>query len=590
MVTLQPLTWLWQCRPGSTNEWAARDGVRRESLSVPARRNLRIMACLIFCIPLLGNTSVLLGEENSHPSEGLQKAALHHITDSSLRGHIRFLASDLLEGRGPGSRGDELAQQYIASQFETLGLLAAAPQGGWFQSVPLVGVTTHAPDTLRFATSDNALELKRHDDFIVGSGKPTETAGFENSEVVFVGYGIVAPEYDWNDYKGMDVRGKVLLMMNNDPADDPTRFAGVTRLYYGRWDYKYEMAARLGAAGALIIHTTESAGYPYQVVQTSWTGEEFELRDRQGPRTEIKGWLTEDAAKRVVSLAGQDLDSLRNAAQRPDFQPVSLGHVSLAVKNDVRQRDTGNVIGLLRGSDPQLSQQYVIYMAHHDHIGLAEARDENGDNIYNGAVDNASGVASLLSIARAYASLPEAPKRSILFVTVGAEEQGLLGSAYFAANPPVPAGKIAAVINMDGINILGPTRDVNVIGLGKSNLDPIVERIARWQKRAVVPDQFPDRGYYYRSDQFSLAKIGVPGIYLHSGVEVIGKPEGWGREQKEEWVQTKYHQPSDEYDPAWDLRGAIQDTQLLFYAGWQIAEQPEMPRWNPGDEFEAVRR
>ena len=538
---------------------------------------------LLFAVPAYA--------EEDGPADSQQRAALSQITDSSLRAHIRFLASDQLEGRGPGSRGDELAQQYIATQFESMGLLAAAPQGGWSQPVPLVGVLSHAPKALAFQREGQQLELKYFDDFIVASGRPVPRVEVQDAEVVFVGYGITAPEYGWDDFKGMDLRGKILLMMNNDPATDPQLFGGSTRLYYGRWDYKYASAARQGAAGAILIHTDESAGYPYRVVQTSWTGEEFELRDQQGPRTDFKGWVTDDGARRLVRFAGHDLDKLRQAAESREFRPVPLGtRVSLEITSDVRQRDTGNVVGLLPGSDPQLNQQALVYMAHHDHIGLAAERNEKGDNIYNGAVDNASGVSVLLSIARAHASLPERPRRSILFVSVGAEEQGLLGSEYFAAHPPKPARDLAAVINVDGINILGPTRDINLIGKGKSNLDAHVERLARWQRRVVVPDQFPDRGYYYRSDQFSLAKIGVPGIYLHAGVEVVGKPEGWGREQREAWVQTHYHQPSDEYNPDWDLRGAIQDAQLLFYTGCAIADQSEMPRWSPGDEFESVRR
>jgi hypothetical protein len=406
-----------------------------------------------------------------------------------------------------------------------------------------------------------------------------------------VGYGIVAPEFDWDDYKGVDLKGKILLYMNNDPSDDPDLFAGKRRLYYGRWDYKYETAARLGAAGAIIIHTTESAGYPYQVVQTSWSGEEFELRDREGPRLQLKGWFAEEAARRVVELSGQDLDMLRAAAESRDFRPVALGtRLSIELTCAVRHQETANVLGLLPGCDAEMGKEMVVFMAHHDHLGMAQQRNEQGDQIYNGAGDNASGVAALLAIANAFSRCEEQPKRSILFAAVGAEEQGLLGSAYMAAHPPVPAGYLAAVINIDGINRIGPTHDVNVIGLGKSDLDTIVQQIATWQNRQVTADHFPDRGYYYRSDQFSLAKIGVPGVYLHSGIHVVGKPEGWGREQLEEWIRTKYHQPSDEFDPAWDLRGAVADAQLLFYTGWQVAQQRDLPRWLPGDEFEAARK
>lgn len=525
------------------------------------------------------------------PDAGHVAAAESAITEQALRGHIRFLADDLLEGRGPGSRGDELAQHYIAAQFEALGLKPAAPGGGWYQRVPLVGVTTHVPATLKFQHGANSLELKRHDDYVIASGKAQEKVAVDNAEIVFVGYGIEAPEYQWNDFKGVDLRGKVLLVMNNDPADDPALFAGKRRLYYGRWDYKYASAARQGAAGAIIIHTTPSAGYPFQVVQTSWSGEEFELEQTAGPRLEMKGWLTEDAVKRLTSFAGHDLDKLRAAAERRDFKPVPLGvPLTVALTCDVRKKQTGNVLGLLPGSDPALAAQTVVYMAHHDHLGLAAERNAQGDNIYNGAIDNASGTAALLAIARACTSLGKRPARSLLFAAVGAEEQGLLGSLYLAEHPPLPAGNLAAVVNIDGVNIIGPTKDVNVIGQGKSNMDELVDGLARWQNRVVTPDQFPDRGYYYRSDQFSLAKIGVPGVYLHSGINVIGKPEGWGRQQLDEWTQTKYHQPSDEYSNAWDLRGAVEDVRLLYHVGLQAAQRPDMPKWNAGDEFEAARK
>ena len=550
-----------------------------------------------FTLGMIATLAIAAGHANCwaqqpiRPDETQVAAAELAITEQALRGHIRFLADDLLEGRGTGARGDELAQRYVAAQFEALAMKPVAPGGGWYQRVPLVGVTTHVPQTIKFQQGPKSLEIKRHDDCVIASGQARQQVKVENAEVVFVGYGIQAPEYQWDDFKGVDLRGKILLMMNNDPADDPGLFAGKRRLYYGRWDYKYESAARQGAAGALIIHTTPSAGYPFQVVQTSWSGEEFELADATGPRLELKGWLTEETSRRLTTLAEQDLDKLRAAAEKRDFRPVPLGvRLSIELACDVRKVETGNVLGLLPGSDPALSQQAVVFMAHHDHLGMAAERNAKGDNIYNGAIDNASGTAALLAIARACVSLPKRPARSLLFAAVGAEEQGLLGSLYFAQHPPIAAGRLAAVINIDGVNIIGPTRDVNVIGLGKSNLDQLVDGIARWQNRVVTPDQFPDRGYYYRSDQFSLAKIGVPGVYLHSGVNVIGKPEGWGRKQLEEWIETKYHQPSDEYSDDWDLRGAIEDVRLLYYVGLLAAQQRELPRWNSGDEFEAARK
>ncbi len=547
---------------------------------------LRIVLSLAFLCMVL---NVLHAEDG--PSEEAQSVAKSSISDDVIRGHIRFLADDLLEGRSPGSRGDDLAQRYIASRFQSLGFQPAAPGGGWYQPVPLVGVTTHAPETIELKHNNGNVALKKSDEFMMTAGRQQKSISVSDAELVFVGYGIVAPEYDWDDYKDVDLKGKILLMMNNDPSDDPELFAGNRRLYYGRWSYKYEEAARQGAAGAIIIHTTPSAGYPYQVVQTSWAGEEFELADQQGPRLDVRAWFTDDAAKAVVAKAGMDLDELRAKAESRDFKPVPLGTtLSVSLKCDVRKQETANVLGVLPGSDPKLKNEYVIYMAHHDHIGMSAERDQTGDRIYNGAVDNASGVAALLSIADAYASMKQPPRRSILFTTVGAEEQGLLGSKYMAQHPPFPAGNLAAVVNIDGLNIIGPTHDINAIGYGKSSLDANLKKIASWQNRVVTPDQFPDRGYYYRSDQFSLAKIGVPGIYLHSGIHVIGKPEGWGKKQREAWVQTKYHQPSDEYSDSWDLRGAVLDAQLLFLTGLEIAQQDQMPAWTPGDEFEAARK
>jgi Zn-dependent M28 family amino/carboxypeptidase len=513
------------------------------------------------------------------------------VNEATLRSHIRFLADDLLEGRGPGSRGDQLAQLYIATELESLGIQPAANDGSWYQTVPLVGVTTQPPSQVDFRRGSQTLTLQHHKDMMAVSGKAQPEVSIKDAELVFVGYGIQAPEYHWNDFKDVDVKGKILVVMNNDPEDDPNLFAGRRRLYYGRWDYKYQMAAKMGAAGTLIIHTTESAGYPYQVVQTSWSGEEFELAAGTGPRTELKGWITEEAAIRLAELAGEDLSAMRESAQSRDFQPIPLGiTMSIDLNVNVREQITRNVIGVIPGSDPDLQKEHVVFMAHHDHLGLATERDENGDNIYNGAIDNASGTASLLTMARAIASLPKPTKRSIMFAIVGAEEQGLLGSKYLAADPPIAPGHMAAVINIDGINFLGKTHDLNLIGNGKSNLDAIVENVATWQKRTVVPDYFPDRGYYYRSDQFSLAQVGVPGVYLHSGVNVIGKPDGWGKAQLEAWVEKTYHQPSDQYDEGWDLAGAIDDCQLLLHVGLVVADQPEMPAWIPGDEFEAARK
>jgi len=384
----------------------------------------------------------------------------------------------------------------------------------------------------------------------------------------------------------------VLVMLNNDPDWDPDLFAGNRRLYYGRWTYKYESAARQGAAGAIIIHTTPSAGYPWQVVQTSWTGEQFELPAGDEPRIQVAAWTTEAATKRLFALAGADYDALVEAAHRRDFRPVPLGvTTSLSLANQLHRVETANVAGLLPGSDPELAGQVVVYTAHHDHLGMAPAEDgSDADRIYNGALDNASGVAQVLAIARAATLLPEPPRRSLLFLFVGGEEQGLLGSKYFAAHPTVEPGRIAANLNFDGGNIWGETRDLTLIGMGKSDLDRVASAVAARQGRSVLGDQFPDKGYYYRSDQFSFAKIGVPALYFDVGTDFIGKPPGFAAEQVEAWTEEHYHQPSDELVPAWDFAGMVQDARLGFFAGLAIADQQALPAWLPGDEFEAARK
>lgn len=510
------------------------------------------------------------------------------ITEQSLRGHIARLSADEMEGRGPGSPGARLARQYLAQTMAGFGLEPAFA-GEWEQTFELVGITSQAPETWSMAGAGGNLELEFRSDFIAGSGVQSETAEIADAELVFVGYGIQAPEHDWDDYKGTDLTGKVLVMLNNDPDWDEDLFEGRRRLYYGRWDYKYESAARQGAVAAIIIHTTPSAGYPWQVVQTSWTGTQFELPAGDEPRIQIASWITEEAAQRLVSLAGMDLEELREAARSPEFTPVPLGlTTSLALTNTLERVDGANVGGFLSGSDAQLDKEVVVFTAHHDHLGQGEP-NEDGDGIYNGARDNASGSAAVLAMAEAFSRLATPPSRSLLFLFVDAEEQGLLGSEYFARNPTVEPGRIAANINVDGANIWGRTSDIALIGYGKSTLDAVVEEVARGQGRIVKPEQFPDKGHFYRSDQFNFAKIGVPAIYTDNGVDFLDRPEGWGEEQIDAWVEIHYHQPSDELDDTWNLDGFIEDTLLLFDAGRRIADDPELPAWNPGDEFEAAR-
>jgi Zn-dependent M28 family amino/carboxypeptidase len=543
--------------------------------------------------------AVLTGAEKSAAAPSKSPAAVQlppgaeraakAIDRSSLEAPIRFLADDLLEGRGPSSRGDQTAQLYLAASLESLGYQPALPGGEWQQSFELVGIKSEVPKTWTFKAGDQSVDLKWWDEFIAAGGVQEPTSTLRDAELVFVGYGIQAPEYKWDDFKGMDLKGKVLVMMNNDPDWDPALFEGKRRLYYGRWTYKYESAARQGAAAAIIIHTTPSAGYPWQVVQTSWSGEQFELPAGGEPRIQLRAWATEDATRKLFQAAGKDLGKLIEQARSRDFKPVPLGiTTSLDVVNKLDKTRTTNVLGLLPGSDPKLKDEVVVYTAHHDHLGIGQP-DKTGDKIYNGAVDNASGCAEVLAIAKAFAALPKRPRRSILIAFVAAEEQGLLGSAYLATHPPVPAGKIAANINYDGGNVRGRTRDVTEIGLGKSSLDGIVKAIAARQGRRLEGDQFPDRGFFYRSDQFSFAKVGVPAIHPEAGTDFIGKPEGWGKQQAEEYEMHRYHQPSDEFDPKWNYDGMIEDAQLGFYTGLVVADTTKMPTWNPGDEFEAAR-
>jgi len=521
------------------------------------------------------------------PPAKTSPAAERTITADAIRAHVRFLASDLLEGRGPGTRGDALAQAYIASELEALGLRPAGTQG-FFQPFDIVGVDGHA-ESLQFSRGRDSVVLRHPDEVIAVAGDQAAHTALDRAELVFVGYGIQAPEFSWNDFKGQDLRGKVLLILNSDPEDDPALFAGRTRLWYGRWDYKYEMAARVGAAGAIILHTTRSAGYPWQVVRSSWTGPQYSVPTTER-RVPLRGWGTEEACRKLVALAGRNLDELVRSANRREFQPVPLGlAVSTAFDSRIERTHTANVLAVLPGSDPRLSSEVVLYTAHHDHLGIRADAAPGEDAIYNGAEDNASGVALMLSVARAYAALEKAPRRSILFAAVAAEEQGLLGSEYLAHHPPVPLGRIAVDINIDGANVFGRTRDVTVIGLGKTDLDPPLRELARTQGRVLRGDQLPDRGYFYRSDQFSFARAGVPSAYFESGLDYRGRPAGWGREKREAWEETRYHQPSDELTPDWDLSGAVEDARLQFALGYSVAQATSLPAWTPGDEFEAAR-
>lgn len=568
--------------------------VRRGRLAALALTVTAVTA--VFCSPAGGAESPAA----AGAPDAAARTAAEAITAPALRAPIRLLASDLFEGRGPATRGDALTRLYLATALEGLGLAPAGPTGeggtggGWEQPFEIIGIAAALPPVWSFqaAGGGDPVDLRVLDDYVAGSGVQQPRAEIAGAEVVFVGYGIEAPEYQWDDFKGADLRGKVLLMLNDDPDWDPDLFAGKTRLYYGRWTYKYESAARRGAAGAIIVHTRASAGYPWQVVRTSWTGPQFELPAGDEPRIQVAGWATEDAARRLVRLGGRDLDELRAAAKRRDFRPVPLGiTTSLAFANTLTRAETANVLGLLPGSDPALAGQVVVYSAHHDHLGTADAESASGgaDRIYNGARDNAAGVAQVLAIARAFAALPEPPRRSVLFLFVAAEEQGLLGSQYYAAHPTFPPGSIAANLNYDGGNIWGAARDVRLVGYGKSSLDRVAEAVAAFQGRTIEPDPTPEQGSYYRSDQFNFAKIGVPALYLKTGTAFAGRPEGWGEQATEAWIGEHYHQPSDELTADWDFTGMIEDARLGFYAGLAVANADALPAWNPGDEFAAAR-
>jgi len=523
------------------------------------------------------------------PSQDVVKA-MNAVTPYSLMSHVRFLSDDLFEGRAPGTRGDVLARSYIATQMEMLGLQPGAQDGSYFQRVPILSMTADPSTKLTVKGKGETLDLIYRTDFVGVAGVQEPQVELIDAEMVFVGYGIVAPEQGWDDYKGVDVRGKVLLMLNNDPSpDDPKIFGGKTRQYYGRWTYKFEIAARKGAAGAVVIHTTESAGYGWNVVESSWSGEQFELAQKPGtPATRLNAWTTFETTKRILAMGGKSYEELYGSAQEKSFKPVPLGvTLSTVIQTTLRSVETTNVLGLLPGSDPKLKDEVVIFTGHYDHLGVGKSID--GDSIYNGALDNATGVSAILNIARAFTSLNERPRRSILFAAVGAEESGLIGSQYYAEDPTFPPGKIAANINIDGTNIFGRTHDIIMVGLGKSSLDQVLKNVAAWQGRKVKPDQFPEQGFFYRSDQFNFAKIGVPCMYLDPGIDYVGKPADFGKKKVEEYIEKNYHQPSDEIGSDWDLSGGVEDVKLIFLVGLQTANDEAMPAWNKGDEFEGAR-
>ncbi len=516
--------------------------------------------------------------------------AASRITAAGLLRDTSALSDDAMGGRGPGSPGDLMARAFLVKRLKEIGFEPGGPGGSWEQPVPMVGVTMQHPASWTFKTaSGSEASFRWWDEFIGNSGLQAPKVTIENAELVFAGYAIEAPEFQWDDFKGVDLKGKILLILNNDPDWDPKLFAGKKRLYYGRWDYKYESAARHGAAGAIIIHTEPSAGYGWNVVQTSWSGTSFELRGGDGPRVRLRSWMTEDAARKLVHLGGQDLDALVSASRKRDFKPVPLGiTTSLAFDVKLENTETANVIGLWRGADPKLRDETMIYTAHHDHLGIGQP-DAKGDRIYNGALDNASGCAQVLAIAEAFAATEPRGQRSVMALFVGGEEQGLLGSLYYVTHPTIPVSKIVANLNIDGGNIFGRTKDVAVIGKGKSDLETRLVALAKTQGRAVVDEPEPDKGYYYRSDQLNFARVGVPALYFKSGQSYLGRPGGWGKAKEAEYRKNRYHQPSDAITPEWNLDGMVEDDVLAYRVGLDVVRGAGVPTWFRGDEFAAKR-
>ena len=516
-------------------------------------------------------------------------AAEATILPARMLAEVRTIAGDEFEGRGPGSVGDRKARAYLAERLAELGYEPLFAGNSYEQAVDIVGLNVrNAADLVFTATNGSSVRFVYGDQYMVMAGVQQPEIQVRDAEVVFVGYGIEAPEEDWNDFKGFDLENKILLMLNDDPDWDPDLFGGERKLSYGRWDYKYASAARQGAAGAIIIHTTESAGYPWQVVRASNIGEQFELKAGDEPRTLFKGWLDLESSEALAALGGKKLADLVAAARSRDFQPVPLGvRTSLDLEVEVTFSATANVAGVLRGSDR--AAEMIVLSAHHDHFGIGEP-DATGDVIYNGALDNGVAIAQTLAVAGAFTALSERPRRSILVLFPAVEEQGILGSRLFANSGVVHPGRLVANINFELGNVWGRTRDVIIYGKGKSQLDDWLAAAAREQGRTTRGEQDVKAGWFYRSDQISFARIGVPAIWFKSGVDFIGREAGWGEQQYADWITYRYHTPGDEVEDSWNLDGLTEDARLGFRLAAAIATAEVTPTWYPGDEFEALRK
>jgi len=516
-------------------------------------------------------------------------AAFQRVDPERIRAHVRFLSDDLLEGRGTGQRGGDIAAQYIATQFALYGLKPAGDNGTYVQKVPMVGITPQPATTFAFVPAKGgANDLKVLDQY-VAYDQTQQSQSDVNAEIVYVGYGIEAPEYNWDDYKGADVKGKVLLMLVNEPSSDDAKFfKGKALTYYGRWTYKYEQAARKGAVGAILIHRTDMASYPWEVVRNSNSGEKSFLKLDGTPKLKVASWIQLDVAKQLAANSGMDLDKMMADAQSRDFRPISLSaKLKAHMVSKVRPFESNNVIAMLPGADRKLKDEAVIYTAHYDHLGMRP--DMSGDNIYNGANDNATGCGILLELANVFSLATQKSRRSILFTAVTAEEQGLLGSEYLGKHPPIPAGKIALDLNYDDVPPLGSPEEVEVSGSERTTFYPIVQALAKEFRLNIRPDARPEAGHYYRSDHFSLARVGIPAFSVNEGMKYKGHDVAWGMQQADEFTAKHYHQPSDEYLPEMDFTGDAAMARFGFALGWQAANMPNLVGWEKGDEFEAAR-
>ena len=543
---------------------------------------------IFFC-----DAAALLGSDEL--KERLQPA-LEAITPDGLLARIKVLASDEFEGRAPGSKGEELSVNYITDQFKKIGLKPGNPDGTYTQEVPLAGIKSEPQ--MSFVVGSKTTDLKYPDDFVASSARLQPEIKVEKSDLVFVGYGVVAPEYGWDDYKNVDVKGKTLLMLIGDPPipdpKDPSKlddnmFKGKAMTYYGRWTYKYEIAAKKGAAAAIIIHETEPAAYPWQVVRSSWSKENFELDNpnKNMDAVPARSWITLDAARKLFADSDKDFDTLKKSAISKDFRPVALNaKANFDIKQQVRSFKSHNVIGKLEGSDAKLNGEYVLYTAHWDHLGRHP--ELQGDQIFNGAIDNASGVASLIEIAGAFTKVNPPPKRSVLFMATTAEEAGLLGAKYYAEHPLYPLEKTLANINLDTMNVWGKARDIEDLSFGFSTLDDLLAAAVKQQGRKVIPGTRPDKGMIYRADNFEFSKAGLPSLYIGKGQHLLSRPEN-APLRSDEYDSTDYHQVTDEVKPDWDLSGAVQDVQLVFEVGYEVANGDKFPEWKPGNEFKPKR-